>query len=210
MAAAAQRQEAWPDRVRLPLAFDAEALAADLALLGDTEWTAHFVRQNYTGDWSVLPLRAKAGATHPVMMIYSDPQVKEFEDTPLLARLPAIAAAVAAFRCPLRAVRLMRLSPGSAIREHDDLDLAAELGWARIHVPIVTNAEVEFLLNREPVTMQAGEAWYLRLSDPHSAANRGSADRVHLVIDAEVDGWLAAQLTSGAASAERQAISASA
>jgi len=199
--ATALRQFAWPDRIRLPLAFDAAALAADLASLEGTEWTAHFVKQNYEGDWSALPLRAKAGATHPIMMIYSDPTATAFEDTPLLARLPAIAAAVAAFECPLRAVRLMRLTPGSAILEHRDGDLDGALGCVRIHVPVTTNPGVEFLLNRMPVSMAPGEAWYVRLSDPHSVANRGGADRVHLVIDAQVNGWLAAQLESGAASA---------
>lgn len=195
MATALQQQPAWPDRVRLPLTFDAAALAADLASLGDREWTAHFVPQNYTGDWSALPLRARAGATHPIMMIYSDPTATEFEDTPLLAQLPAVTAVLAAFECPLRAVRLMRLTPGSAILEHQDGDLAAELGWARIHVPIATSREAEFLLNGTPVTMAAGEAWYLRLSDPHSAVNRGERDRVHLVIDAVVDDWLAGMLS---------------
>lgn len=200
MATALQQQPAWPDRVRLPFAFEPNALCADLASLEGTAWTAHFVRQNYTGDWSVLPLRHKSGAIHPISKIYSDPLATEFVDTPLLPRLPAIAAAMATFRCPLRAVRLMRLTPGSAIHEHDDLDLAAEQGFARIHVPVTTNPGVEFLLNRMPVNMAPGEVWYLRLSDPHSAANRGSEDRVHLVIDAEVNSWLAAQLTKGAAS----------
>jgi hypothetical protein len=36
--------------------------------------------------------------------------------------------------------------------------------------------------------MRAGECWYLRLSDPHSAFNGGDADRVHMVIDAKADG----------------------
>ena len=86
----------YPDRVRLRLAFDAIALAADLAAIDDVEWTEHFVRQNYSGDWSVLPLRAPAAATHPIMMIYSDPTATDFVDTPFLARLPTMAAAIAA------------------------------------------------------------------------------------------------------------------
>ena len=49
---------------------------------------------------------------------------------------------------------------------------------------------MDFRLNGSPCVMPAGSAWYLRLSDPHSVANRGSSDRVHLVIDAAVDGWL--------------------
>lgn len=38
--------------------------------------------------------------------------------------------------------------------------------------------------------MAAGSYWYLRLSDPHSVANRGSTDRVHLIIDATVNARL--------------------
>ena len=38
--------------------------------------------------------------------------------------------------------------------------------------------------------MEAGSAWYLRLIDPHRVVNGGSSDRVHLVIDAEMNGWL--------------------
>jgi hypothetical protein len=201
VATALQPQPDWPDRIRLPLAFDPAGLVADLALLDRSQWIEHFVRQNYEGVWSVAPLRAKVGATHPVMMIYSDPMATAFEDTDLLAKLPHVAAAVAAFHCPLRAVRLMRLAPGSQINPHCDLDLDAASGFARIHVPVTTNAQVEFLVNRTPVEMIPGEVWYLRLSDEHAVTNRGATDRVHLVIDAVMNGWLAAQLTSGAASA---------
>lgn len=184
----------FADRVRLPLAFDPARLRADLARIEGDEWIAHFVRQNYEGDWSALPLRAHAGATHPVMMIYSPPEATEFVDTPFLARTPYFAEVIAAFQCAVTCVRLMRLTPGSRIREHKDHDLAAETGWARIHVPVTSNPGVEFFVNREPVTMLPGEAWYLRLSDPHSAANLGDEDRVHLVIDVQADDWLEGML----------------
>ena len=207
--ATAQRQSGLPDRIRLPFAFDPAPLAADLAALGQAEWIRHFVPRNYAGEWSALPLRAEAGATHPIRMIASNPDATEFADTPLLAMLPNIAAALAAFARPLSCVRLMRLTPGSEIHEHRDHDLDADAGWARIHVPITTNAGVSFHLSGVPVAMAPGEAWYLRLSDPHRAANHGATDRVHLVIDARVDGWLAAQLAAGAA-ASVQASSASA
>ena len=179
-----------PDRVRLPFAFDEGRLVADLDRVLRNDWLAHFVKQNYDGVWDVLPLRGKAGATHPVMMIYSDPSATEFEDGPLLGETPYIRALLSTFRSPLRSVRLMRLTPGSVIKEHDDGDLAVEYGMARIHVPITTNAQVEFMVNRVPVVMAPGEAWYLRLSDKHSVANRGTTDRVHLVIDAVADDWL--------------------
>lgn len=190
----------YPDRVRLPFAFDAARLAADLAALDGTDWVEHFVRQNYEGDWSVLPLRAPVGATHPIQMIYSPPGVSEFCDTDFLKQTPYFAEVIAAFDCPVMSVRLMRLTPGSVIKEHQDHDLAAEEGVARIHVPVVTNPGVEFHVNRTEVKMLPGEAWYLRLADPHSVANRGDTTRVHLVIDLVVNEWMAAQLESGAAS----------
>jgi len=86
----------------------------------------------------------------------------------------------------------MRLAPGSVIKEHHDHDLSFEQGMVRIHIPVATNEGVDFRLNGARVAMPAGSSWYLRLSDPHSVANRGAADRVHLVIDAGVNDWVAA------------------
>lgn len=180
-----------PDRLRLPFTFAADLLARDLDGLSAVGWTQHFVRQNYDGDWSVIPLRGQAGAKHPVTMIYSDPTCTDFEDTPMLAACPYFRQVLDTFQAPLGAVRLMRLTPGSVIKEHNDMDLSFEEGTVRIHVPVVTNSGVEFYLNRSRVVLDAGSAWYLRLSDPHSVANRGSSDRVHMVIDAEVNRWVA-------------------
>ena len=188
----------YPDRIRLPMRFDPDRLHADLAALRGESWTEHFVRQNYEGEWSALPLRSTAGATHPIMKIYSDPIATAFEDDALLARTPGFRELLDSLECPLRAVRLMRLAPGSVIKTHSDHDLAAEEGKARLHAPIVTGPGVEFLLNGRPVTMAPGELWYLRLADPHSVRNRGRADRVHLVIDVEANDWLYRQLALGA------------
>ncbi len=64
---------------------------------------------------------------------------------------------------------------------------------------MLTNPDVEFHLNRRRVVLEAGSAWYLRLSDPHSVANRGTTDRVHMVIDLDVNDWIAALLNDAAA-----------
>jgi aspartyl/asparaginyl beta-hydroxylase len=194
---------AFPDRLKLPLAFDAERLARDLAALSGTQWTAHFVPQNYEGDWSVIALRAAKGAAgmHPVRLIYSDPTATEFEDTPFMDVCPYFREVANAFGAEPRSVRLMRLTPGSTIKEHDDGDLSAEGGAIRIHAPITTNPDVVFEVNRRRVDMAPGEAWYLRLSDPHRAANRGTTDRVHLVIDLTMNAALEALLERAAAQA---------
>ncbi len=53
-----------------------------------------------------------------------------------------------------------------------------------------TNPLVEFYLNGERVVMEEGEAWYLDLNQNHAVINRGSEDRVHLVVDCVVNDWL--------------------
>ena len=189
----------FPDRLRLPFTFDHDLLAADLQRLQTSQWTRHFVTQNYQGDWSVVALRGPAGARHPIQMIYSDPTATAFEDTPMLAACPYYRTVLDSFACPLQAVRLMRLTPGSVIKEHTDRDLCFEQGSVRLHIPITTNDGVAFELNRRRVILEAGSCWYLRLSDPHSVANRGGTDRVHLVIDAGVNEWVEAAFAAAAA-----------
>jgi hypothetical protein len=195
----------FPDRLRLPLDYDPEALAADMAAVAAAGWTEHFVKQNYDGDWSVIALRGQAGAKHPIQMIYSDPACTDFADTPALAAAPYFQVVLASLACPLQAVRLMRLAPGSLIKEHRDHDLAFEEGTVRLHIPVTTNDGVDFRLNGVRCAMPAGSAWYLRLADPHSVANRGPADRVHMVIDAVVNGWVSALFDRAAQSAGQAA-----
>ena len=185
-------QRVFPDRLRLPMRFDPALLRRDLAAVSGIGWTKHFVTQNYAGDWSVIPLRGPAGETHPVRLIHPDPTAREFEDTPVLEHAPYLARVLAAFECPRQCARLMRLAPGSTIKEHRDHDLAFEKGVARLHIPVTTNAGVRFLLNRVRVDMEPGSMWYLRLSDPHSVSNAGTSDRVHLVIDLVANAWLEA------------------
>jgi len=183
------------DRLKLSLRFDGDAMRGDLRRLEESTWIDHFVKDNYEGGWSVVPFRAPAGASHPVQMIYSNPSA-EFVDTPLLERCPYFQRVLTALRCPLNAVRLMKLAAGSTIKPHRDHDLGIQYGKARLHVPVITNPQVEFWLNGEQVVMGEGECWYLDLSGLHSVINRSGIDRVHLVIDVDVNEWLEEQLSS--------------
>jgi hypothetical protein len=181
-----------PDRLRLSLSFAPERPAEDVARFSDGDWIGHFSTQNYDGRWDVLPLRAPAGATHPVLQIVTTPGAKAFCDTALLASSPHLREVLAAFACPLRSVRLMRLAPGSRLKEHTDHDLGFEDGSIRLHIPITTNPDVDFRMNGTRVAMEAGSVWYLRLCDPHSVDNRGATERVHMVLDAELNDWMKA------------------
>jgi len=108
----------------------------------------------------------------------------------LLQLCPNVRKVIASFRCPLRCVRFLKLTPGSSIREHRDYDLGYEEGQVRLHIPVSTNPDVVFFLDGYQIEMKEGECWYLDLSFPHWVENRGSTDRVHLVIDCDLNEWL--------------------
>lgn len=184
------------DRIRLPLRFDADGLQTDCARLEEADWIAHFVEQNYEGAWSIFPLRAPVGTSHPILMATANIG-DEFVDAPWLSRFPALAEALGRFECQLYSARLMRLDPGSRIKPHSDPDLDLAAGTIRLHVPVTTNPDVDFRLNGRRVDMAPGETWFLRLSDVHEITNAGSTPRIHLVIDCQVNDWLVEQLVSG-------------
>ncbi|MDQ3898293.1 MAG: aspartyl/asparaginyl beta-hydroxylase domain-containing protein [Actinomycetota bacterium] len=190
-----------PASARLPWRFDAALLRADVDGLSADDWVPHFNTAYYDGDWSGAALRSVGGEAG---RLYPDPAaVAPFADTPLLARCPATQAVLEQFRCPLLAVRYLRLGPGSSIREHRDLNLGVDDGEVRIHVPVSSDPAVEFLLDGRPVEMAEGEAWYLNLNLPHAVTNRGPTARVHLVVDCVVDESLGAVLSDALASAQR-------
>ncbi len=190
-----QKEYIFPDRLKLPFAFSPDKLADDLSVLEKKNWTEHFVRQNYEGDWSAIPLRAPIGETHPIRMIYADQTCNEFVDTEYLKQCAYFQEVLSQFKCDLTLVRLMKLAAGSIIKRHSDYDLCYEDGAIRLHIPVVTNAQIEFYLNDERINMKSGECWYLRLSDPHRVNNFSTEDRVHLVVDAKVNDWITEMFT---------------
>jgi len=87
----------------------------------------------------------------------------------------------------LESVRFLRLAAGSVIHEHRDAGLRVEEGVYRLHIPVRTNPDVEFLVGGQAMQMAEGECWYVNFDLPHSLVNRGTSDRVHLVVDGVVD-----------------------
>lgn len=174
--------------LRLPFAFNAQQLQADLLKIEPGEWVNHFNQSIYEGDWSGVALRSVHGKA---MQLYPDPTATgSFADTELLARCPYYQSVLRTFACQLTAVRLLRLRAGSSIREHRDYRLGYEDGEVRLHIPVVTNPNVAFFLQGERVWMAEGECWYLNVNLPHRVENQSKTDRIHLVIDCVVDDWM--------------------
>ncbi len=180
----------FPDRLRLGLHFDPEQLSQDLSKAVAQGWRMQADRQVYDGEWQAIALRAAQGAKHPSALIFANPMADSFVDTEILRDCPYFREVLGRFETVLRSVRLMRLAAGAVIKEHRDSFLDVEDGTVRLHIPVVTNAQVDFRLNGRRIDMAPGTTWYLRVTDPHSVANRGTSDRVHLVIDAVLNKWL--------------------
>ncbi len=174
--------------VKMPLRFDAARLEADAAKFTGDEWQPHFNTHYYDGDWTVVPLRAVKGGH---MAIFPDPTAPDgYIDTELMARCEYVPELLTAFECEMQTVRFLSLSAGSVIKRHRDYLLGLEDGFVRVHVPVTTNPQVEFILDDEPVDMKPGETWYLNVNNYHSVTNGGTTDRVHLVIDCVVNEWM--------------------
>ncbi|MDE2483035.1 MAG: aspartyl/asparaginyl beta-hydroxylase domain-containing protein [bacterium] len=184
--------------LRLPMRFDAAALAREADGLADT-WQAHFNTGTYSGEWSGIALRSTAGAQRLDPDFFSNAPIA---DTAVLERTPAIRAALASFEAPITSARLLRLAPGAHIREHRDYDLGLDVGEVRLHVVVRTNAHVRFSLDGQPVPMRAGECWYLDVSKPHAVTNGGSTERIHLVLDVRLDARLQEMLAAATNDAE--------
>jgi hypothetical protein len=177
--------------LRLPFQFDPGRLQADLASVAADAWAPHYNERDYGGEWRGISLRSSTGAAADLAAVPSmDGGAGIFRDTPVLDRCPYFRDVLAAFQCPLKAVRLLGLAPGSFIREHSDNALDYDDGEIRIHIPIQTNPQVEFYVSGERLLLAEGGCYYVNVNLPHRVANRGTAERIHLVIDAKVNEWV--------------------
>lgn len=173
--------------LKFPIQFDEQKLVADLSKVLEENWTAHYNTMGYTGNWSGVSLYAKDGDERNIIAQVGDQ--KPLEETPLMKNCDYFREVIAYFQFPILSVRLLRLEVGAEIKPHTDLELGYEDHQFRLHIPIVTNPDVFFILDGERLEMLPGECWYANVNFTHSVANRGAVDRVHLVIDGVRNAW---------------------
>lgn len=164
-------------------------------------WVDHVNKNDYQGSWDVLPLRCQRQHlnAHPILQGFAIAEGSDWENLPVMGQCPEIQRLFNQLQCPIKAARLMRLKAGAEIKPHRDHELSIEFDEARLHVPIHTSDAVGFFVSNKKIPMGAGELWYFNADQVHEVYNRGSEDRINLVIDCVVNGWLREQILSGAA-----------
>ncbi|RON05348.1 aspartyl beta-hydroxylase [Pseudomonas brassicacearum] len=177
---------------RLPVTVPLPVLLQALAQINDSDWHSHFNRDYYTGVWSGVALvsavdtltELSPGRGEPVLRA---PWLQDSRWQRALQDLPL----------DMVSARLLKLGPGSRIHEHRDYDLEGPAADLRLHIPLLSPPNVDFLLDGLRIPMNAGECWFLDLSRPHSVDNRDSRERVHLVIDCRPGPWLEQAIVEG-------------
>lgn len=169
----------------LPFQFDVEKLKNDLAICEAQQWALHFNKNDYAGDWTGISLRSASGASGDINSVAPE----GFQDTPLLQQCGYFREILDSFLFEKECVRLLALAPGSTIKEHRDRGLSYENGCFRLHIPIITDEKVDFIVDNTRLQMEAGSLWYANFDLPHSVHHHGAMRRIHLVIDGLRNEW---------------------
>ena len=176
---------------RLPFTIDLERLRTELATLESKPWLSHY-DVNLADGWTTIPL-----VTHDGSADTTESQRVgtwgEYQRTKYVEELPYCRELLDAFECPHGRIRIMKLLPGTEIREHrDTYDEVSDyaFGQVRLHIPIVTNDKVIFTVAGQQYHLAAGRLHYVNFSKKHYVRNDGDEARTHLVLDLKVNDWL--------------------
>lgn len=172
--------------LKLPIRFDADALAAEVRALPPSAWVPH--PTGFAGNEAVRlvtpggqPTDELEGAMGPTEQLQACQYIRE-----IMGELGAVWGRS----------RLMGLAAGREVPRHVD----THYYWRthlRIHIPVITNPGVLFTCGDETVHMAAGECWVFDSFQWHRVENQGGAQRIHLVIDT-VGGGLLPELMAAA------------
>jgi hypothetical protein len=158
--------------MKLPLLFDAQRLAKEVASLPPEAWARH--PNSFPGNSAVRLISVEGGENDEVS--------GRMEMTPHLASCPYIQQVLASFGVVWGRSRLMRLAPGASVPEHADTNYH----WftrVRVHIPVLTRPGVSFYCGDQVVHMAAGEAWIFDNWRLHHVDNATPEERIHLVAD---------------------------
>ena len=158
--------------LKLPIRFDADALAAETRALPASAWTPH--PTGFVGNEAVRLVTPNGED--------SDAIEGPMAATDSLNRCDYVRQIMAEIGGVWGRSRFMGLAPGREVPPHIDINYY----WRthlRIHIPVITNPGVLFTCGDETVHMAAGECWVFDSFLKHDVQNKGDAQRIHLVLD---------------------------
>lgn len=162
---------------KLSLSFDANRLSSDLGCIREDWWEAH-QGPYHNGRWESVSLWAPGGDLREQRSFG-----KPYAATEALQSCRYISDVLGAFSCQKSRVRLMRLKRGGHIYRHSDPLESISRDLVRLHIPITTSPDVEFIVDGTRIRMCPGEVWHVDVRFKHEVHNLGSSHRVHLVLD---------------------------
>jgi aspartate beta-hydroxylase len=118
------------------------------------------------------------------------PALVGFRQTELAEVAPYFKHVLDSLPCSKQSVRLSVIWPDGVINPHSDWFLGFDKGLIRLHIPITTNPDVEFVVGGERCHWQPGELWYGDFSRTHHVRNRGKAPRVHIIADVCINDFI--------------------
>ncbi len=172
--------------VRLPITYDVDLLVRDLQILSDVP-TAPQPGPYHKGEWTGIALHSMGGKDS---VFPSSPGMDRYKETENLLRTPYFKKILDELKCPKEVVRILFLPPGGHIKDHFDFHTSFQFGLVRLHIPILTDPGVAFIIDGQRMNWKAGELWYGDFSRVHSVKNDSQIVRVHIVIDVLINDYL--------------------
>lgn len=159
--------------IQLPVQFDAQALAREVADWGPEHWREH--PEKYPGNlW--LPLIAANG--DPDDASFAGPM----RPTPYLQRSPYLNQVLSHLGAVWGRTRLMKLTGHAEVNPHFDINYYWRTRM-RVHIPVLTRPTVRFRCGDDEVNMAPGECWIFDTWRKHCVINDADTERIHLVAD---------------------------
>jgi hypothetical protein len=158
--------------LQLPIRFDAEAIAAEVAELPSSAWVPH--PQGFPGNDAVQLVSVNGSL--------NDDWAGPMAATEHLRKLPYTLRLMEELGGVWGRSRLMGLGAGAIVPAHVDIHYYWQT-HIRIHIPVITNPGVRFQCGGDDVHMQPGETWVFDSFEIHDVRNEGAEKRVHLVLD---------------------------
>ena len=159
--------------IQLPVQFDADALAREVAGWGAEHWREH--PEKYPGNlW--LPLIAANG--DPDDASFAGPM----RPTSYLRQSPYLTQVLSHLGAVWGRTRLMKLTGHAEVNPHFDVNYYWRTRM-RVHVPVVTRPTVRFQCGDDEVNMAPGECWIFDTWRKHRVINDADVERIHLVAD---------------------------